>query len=78
MGIKKKKSKRCSIQKRLLWYVFGAVGLGARGLAALALVAIALKMSPLKNEARLFNDCVKEQSTNKSISESVRFCNGGN
>ncbi len=79
MSEKKKKTKKCSKQKRILWYAFGAAGLCARGLAAIALVGIALKMYPLKQESRFFNTCVEElRSNSKSVAESVRFCNGGN
>ena len=75
-----KKSKKCSSNKsrRILWYAFTAAGLGARGLAALALVVISIKMHPMKYQSKSFNACVQElRDTGKSISDSVRFCNGG-
>ncbi len=75
-----KKSKKCSSGKsrRILWYAFTSLGLGARGLAALALVAISIKMHPLKYQSKFFNVCVEEMTeTGSSISDSVRFCNGG-
>ncbi len=75
---KEKKSKKCSSSRRLLWYVFGGLGLGARGLAALALVVIAAKLAPLKYEAKVFNACVEEtRNSGKSVSSAVNFCNGG-
>ena len=75
---KEKKSKKCTTSRRILWYAFGAAGLGARGLAALALLVIAIKMSPLKYQAKFFNSCVEElRNSGKSVSASVNFCNGG-
>ncbi len=75
---KNKKSKKCSTSRRILWYAFGAAGLGARGLAALALLAIAIKVYPLKNQAKLFNACVQETRSNgRTVSASVNYCNGG-
>ena len=75
---KNKKSKTCSKSRRILWYAFGAVGLGIKGLAALSLLAIATKMYPLKYQAKYFNACVEEtRNSGKSMAESVRFCNGG-
>ncbi len=75
-----KKSQKCSSSKsrRILWYLFGAAGLGARGLAALALLAIAMKTYPLKYQAKFFNECVEEiKDSGKSVSAAVNFCNGG-
>ncbi len=75
---KGKKSKKCSTKRRILWYIFGAAGLGARVLAALALIAIAIKAYPLKYQAKFFNACVEEtKNTGKSLAESVNYCNGG-
>ncbi len=76
---KNKKSKKCSSAgRKILWYFFGAAGLGARAIAALALLAIAIKVSPLKYQAKSFNACVEEsRSIGKSISASVNYCNGG-
>ena len=75
-----KKSKKCSSDKskRMLWFAFSAAGIVARGLAAFALVAISIKMHPLQYHSKLFNACVEEVKENSnSISDSVRFCNGG-
>ena len=75
---KDKKSKKCSTNRRLIWYAFTAMGLGARGLAAVALLAIAIKIYPLKYQAKFFNACVEETRNNgKSVSVAVNFCNGG-
>ncbi len=75
---KDKKSKKCSSSRKILWYAFGAVGLGVRGLAAFALLAIAIKMYPLKYQAKFFNACVEEtRNSGKSVAESVNYCKGG-
>ena len=74
-----KKSSKCSKNKgrKILWYAFGAAGLGARGVAALALLAIALMLCTVKKESKVFNECVKEvQNSGKSISVAVSYCNG--
>ena len=47
--------------------------------SALALSAIALSFCSLKQESKMFNECVEEvKATGKSSSNAVRFCNGGN
>ena len=78
MMSKDKKNKKCSKSRRILWYLFGGIGLGARGLAAIALVSIAIKTVPLKFQAKLFNACVEElRESGDSVSAAVNFCNGG-
>ena len=78
MGKKSKKSSSCK-GRRMLWFAFYAAGIAKRGIAAIALVAISIKMQPLQYQSRFFNACVEEiAETGKSISDSVRFCNGGN
>ena len=75
-----KKSKQCSKSpsRRILWYAFGAAGLGARALAAFALVAIAMVLCSVKKESKIFNECVEEvRNSGESVSVAVRFCNGG-
>ena len=75
-----KKSNKCSTSntKRIIWYAFGAAGLGARGLAALSLLAIALMLCSVKKEAKVFTECVEEvRNSGKSVSSAVNFCNGG-
>ncbi len=75
---KKTKTKKCSKKKRLIWYAFGATGLGAKCLASLALLAIAVKLYPIKTQAKFFNVCVEEaRSSGQNVSDAVNFCNGG-
>jgi len=75
-----KKSKQCSksSSRRILWYAFGAAGLGARVLAAFALLAISMMLCSVKKESKVFNECVEEvRNSGESVSVAVRFCNGG-
>ena len=59
-------------------FAYGVIQLGSNVISAIALAAIALSFCSLKQESKLFNECVEEsQSTGKSSSEAVRFCNGG-
>ena len=57
---------------------YGIIQLGSNVVSALALTAIALSFCSLKQESKVFNECVEEiQATGKSSSDAVRFCNGG-
>ena len=58
--------------------VFGLTTLGTRVISAVSLAAIAIGFSCLKNEVRLFTDCVEEiRESGQSASDAVSFCNGG-
>ncbi len=75
---KEKKSKKCRRGTKVLWYAFGAAGLGARGLTALGILLVALMLYPIKHQSKNFNSCVEESLEKGSgISESVSYCNGG-
>ena len=57
---------------------YGMVQLGSSVISALALSAIALSFCSLKQESKMFNECVEEvKATGQSSSNAVRFCNGG-
>ena len=57
---------------------YGMVQLGSSVISALALSAIALSFCSLKQESKMFNECVEEvKATGQSSSSAVRFCNGG-
>jgi len=72
-----KDQKKCGSKGKAM-LVYGIIQLGSRVVSALALVAIALSFCSLKNEAKVFNECVEEvQASGKSSSNAVRFCNGG-
>ena len=54
------------------------IQLGSNFVSAVALAAIALSFCSLKQESKVFNECVEEiQASGKSSSNAVRFCNGG-
>tara|TARA_E500000331_G_scaffold212203_1_gene203375 strand:+ start:130 stop:369 length:240 start_codon:yes stop_codon:yes gene_type:complete len=57
---------------------YGIIQLGSSVVSAVALAAIALSLCSVKQESKVFNECVEEIQVNgKSSSEAVRFCNGG-
>ncbi|AAZ58857.1 conserved hypothetical protein [Prochlorococcus marinus str. NATL2A] len=69
--------KKCS-RKGKAMFAYGIIQLGSSVVSALALTAIALSFCSLKQESKVFNECVEEiQATGKSSSDAVRFCNGG-
>ena len=69
--------KKCGGKGKAM-FAYGIVQLGSNIVSALALTAIALSFCSLKQESKLFNECVEEiQSTGKNSSDAVRFCNGG-
>ena len=70
--------KKC-VKKGKLMFAYGIIQLGSRIISAFALAAIALSFCSLKQESKMFNECVEEaKDANKSTSSAVRFCNGGN
>ena len=73
----KASQKKCSGKSKAM-FTYGIVQLGSNVVSAAALVAIALSFCSLKQESKVFNECVEEiQATGKSSSDAVRFCNGG-
>ena len=69
--------KKCGGKSKAM-FAYGIIQLGSSVVSAVALAAIALGFCSLKQESKLFNECVEEiQSTGKSSSDAVRFCNGG-
>ena len=69
--------KKCGGKGKAM-FAYGIIQLGSSVVSALALTAIALSFCPLKQESKVFNECVEEiQATGKSSSDAVRFCNGG-
>ena len=70
--------KKCSGKGKAM-FAYGIIQLGSNVVSAVALAAIALSFCSLKQESKVFNECVEEiQATGKSSSDAVRFCNGGN
>ena len=73
-----KTDKRKCGRKGKAMFAYGIIQLGSSIVSASALAAIALSFCSLKQESKLFNECVKEiQATGNSSSDAVRFCNGG-
>ena len=69
--------KKCGGKGKAM-FAYGIIQLGSSVVSALALTAIALSFCSLKQESKVFNECVEEiQSTGKNSSDAVRFCNGG-
>ena len=73
----KTNKKKCSGKGKAM-FAYGIIQLGSNVVSAVALAAIALSLCSVKQESKVFNECVEEiQVTGKSSSEAVRFCNGG-
>ena len=73
----KKDKKKCGGKGKAM-FAYGIIQLGSSFVSAIALAAIAISFCSIKQESRMFNECVDEvQSTGKSTSDAVRFCNGG-
>ena len=69
--------KQCSAKSKAM-FAYGFIQLGSSVISAVALTAIAFSFCSVKQESKVFNECVQEiQATGKSSSYAVRFCNGG-
>ena len=69
--------KKCSGKGKAM-FAYGIIQLGSNIVSAVALAAIALSFCSLKQESKVFTECVEKiQATGKSSSDAVRFCNGG-
>ena len=69
--------KKCNGKGKAM-FAYGIIQLGSSLVSAVALAAIALSFCSLKQESKVFNECVEEiQASGKSSSNAVRFCNGG-
>ena len=74
-----KPSKKNCAGKGKAMFAYGIIQLASNVVSAVALAAIALSLCSVKQESKIFNECVEEvQSTGKSSFNAVRFCNGGN
>ena len=73
-----KDKKQCGGKGKAM-FAYGMIQLGSSVVSALALAAIALSFCSVKQESKVFNECVEEvKATGKSSSDAVRFCKGGN
>ena len=69
--------KKCGGKGKAM-FAYGIIQLGSSVVSAVALAAIALSFCSVKQESKVFNECVEEvQATGRSSTNAVRFCNGG-
>lgn len=69
--------KKCSGKGKAMIF-YGVIQLGTNVVSAVALAVIAFSLCSLKNESKVFNECVNEVlQAGKSSSSAVNFCNGG-
>jgi len=69
--------KKCGGKGKAM-FAYGIIQLGSSVVSAVALAAIAFSLCSVKQESKMFNECVEEIQVNgKSSSEAVRYCNGG-
>ena len=69
--------KNCNGKSKAM-FAYSIIQLGSNVISAIALAAVALGFCSVKQESRLFNECVEEvMTTGKSSSDAVSFCNGG-
>ncbi len=69
--------KHCGSKKGAM-LAYGIIQLGTSVVSALSLAAIALSFCSVKQESKVFSNCVEEvRESGKSTSAAVRFCNGG-
>ena len=69
--------KKCGGKGKAM-FAYGIIQLGSSFVSAVALAAIAFSLCSVKQESKVFNECVEEIQVNgKSSSEAVHFCNGG-
>tara|TARA_B100000700_G_C14617679_1_gene656700 strand:+ start:186 stop:425 length:240 start_codon:yes stop_codon:yes gene_type:complete len=70
--------KKCSSKGKAM-FAYGIIQLSSSVVSAIALAAIAISFCSVRQESKVFNECVEEvQSTGNSYSYAVRYCNGGN
>tara|TARA_Y100001968_G_scaffold243016_1_gene226759 strand:- start:2534 stop:2773 length:240 start_codon:yes stop_codon:yes gene_type:complete len=78
MTAENKTEKRKCGGKNKVMLAYGIIQLSSSVISAIALALIALSFCSVKQESKVFNECVEEVKTNgKSTSSAVRFCNGG-
>tara|TARA_B100000214_G_scaffold330605_1_gene271114 strand:- start:759 stop:998 length:240 start_codon:yes stop_codon:yes gene_type:complete len=73
----KSDKKNCSSKSKAM-FAYGIIQLGSNVVSAVALAAIAFSLCSVKQESKVFNECVRDIQLNGiSSSDAVRFCNGG-
>ena len=74
---KKTDKKKCGGKGKAM-LAYGLIQLGSSVVSAVALAAIAFSLCSVKQESKVFNECVEEIKANgKRASDAVRLCNGG-
>tara|TARA_B100000579_G_scaffold405800_1_gene391735 strand:+ start:535 stop:774 length:240 start_codon:yes stop_codon:yes gene_type:complete len=69
--------KKCNGKGKAM-FAYGIIQLTSSVVSAVALAAISLSLCSIKQESKVFNECIEEvRATGKSLSDAVRFCNGG-
>ncbi len=69
--------KKCGGKSKAM-FAYGIIQLGSSVVSAVALAAIAFGFCSVKQESKVFNECVEEvEASGKTSSDAVRFCNGG-
>ena len=70
--------KSCSGKGKAM-VTYGILQLGSSLISAISLALIAFSLCSLKSESKNFNNCVEEKIEQSfTISEAVKYCNGGN
>ncbi len=78
MSAENKSDKKNCGSKGKAMFAYGIIQLSSNVVSALALAVIALSLCSVKQESKVFNECVEEiQNIGNSASDAVRFCNGG-
>ena len=73
----KTEKKKCGGKSNAM-FAYGIIQLGSSVVSAVALAAISFSLCSIKHESKVFNECVEDvQTSGKSLSNAVRFCNGG-
>ena len=69
--------KKCAGKGKAM-FAYGIIQISSSVVSAVALATIAFGLCSMKQESKVFNECIEEiQSTGKSSSDAVHFCNGG-
>ncbi len=78
MTEEKNNAKKYCGSKKGAMLAYGVIQLSTSVISAISLAAIALSFCSVKQESKVFNNCVEEiRGSGKSASAAVRFCNGG-
>ena len=72
-----KDKKKCGGKGKAM-FTYGIIQLSSNVVSAVALAAIAFGLCSMKQESKVFKECVEEiKATGKSTPYAVRYCYGG-